>query len=1330
MQTASFAHHIAALLLVTSIVPLADNWAYSAETVKATSSSSLNAPVSAPQQNEDTGWQIANYLGGVRLDWRSDLTAPNYQQTDAWSYIDHEGVRLPVHLFTVRVSHQLLIQPQMLSLNSHVYEGALTPAVPIVPRGLDGAPLPERMGEASIASAGALPQKPVFVLRDVQMGEARWVVLAVSHLFQRDGIAHELDQLSLYIDKSSLALSDENASSLQELDRFLALSEGLAQQNSILTGSAPRYRNNTTSEDAACINNVPEPANPLARTTSWKINVTKSGLQSLTGAELQATGLNIAAFEASKLRLFHDGNEVAIEIRDTNNNNRLDGNEELIFYAGTVGDLWNANDIYWLAADTVSGVRMVNGTNAIGSGIPTANTALENGQWRQAKEYDSLLSGTSSDHWFSKDMKTDISSQSPEASYLITMTNVLPVASGNISITVHGTGYTRGDYRVSVKLGSTTSAVQSKTGLGNWSPSFQVNGTANNLTVYLNRATRPSGFWLDKVTWQRPVMLDFRGSGGTFVVPSGIKRYQLSNTSATRTLYDVSTPHFPKIITLSGGSNTEFQSNSNGGTYIISGANTVFKPTVTSYSYSNLLQSRVANAIYIAPASLQSALTPLVAHRQYQGYSVHVVDPQLIYDWFSFGKVSPEAIRSFLRYINANWTLAPLAPLSVTLVGDGTNDPLNYTKKNVPNIIPPYLAEVDQFINETACDTCYVRFSCDSVMADILPDAYIGRLPVNNAQQLSILVNKIINYETSADNSGWRNSIAFFSDNTDEAGSFELSNERLLPLQPATVSIKRLYYFEQSDVSPVKPAANKTWYEYNAVTANQKIMKMIGDGNSIINYNGHGNWKVWAAPTLLDISDVDKLKNNGRPAVLLEWTCLAGQFQNPVDGTAVMDEKFLLHPTGGAVAVWAPTGWDVIEGHEKLATGFYRKLWSSPSNSQTMGALTMAGQQLLSTNSCCNAPLWTYTILGDPLTKVRANSGLGPVRPTLPTAFADNGSRGAGGSAAFNSPTGLAMSANAKFVLVADTQNHTIRRIDIATSVITIVAGLAGASGAVDGSISAARFNQPSAIAISTDGKFALVADMSNHAIRRIDLDTGAVTTLAGQLGQTGSNDGTGNNARFFKPQGVAISADSLFALVSDSGNHTIRRINLSTGDVTTIAGTAGIAASDNGIGSAASFNNPTVVAISGDSSMALVADTDNHTIRRINLLTREVKTVAGFSSASGSVDGVVPVSRLNKPQGLWLSSDGMYALVSDTGNNTIRRLSLADNRLETILGKAGQTGSVDAVGQAARFNQPVNIVMSLDGSLVLVADSGNNAIRRLTGATKVYVSTIFKNKR
>ena len=130
-------------------------------------------------------------------------------------------------------------------------------------------------------------------------------------------------------------------------------------------------------------------------------------------------------------------------------------------------------------------------------------------------------------------------------------------------------------------------------------------------------------------------------------------------------------------------------------------------------------------------------------------------------------------------------------------------------------------------------------------------------------------------------------------------------------------------------------------------------------------------------------------------------------------------------------------------------------------------------------------------------------------------------------------------------LFVADASNHTIRRIEVSTGQVTTLAGMAGASGSADGIGAAARFYYPSGLAYNGAGTL-FVADASNHTIRRIEVSTGQVTTLAGMAGASGSTDGTGAAARFYGPGGLAYDGvGTLF--VADASNHTIRRIEVST---------------------------------------------------------------------------------------------------------------------------------------------------------------------------------------
>jgi sugar lactone lactonase YvrE len=216
---------------------------------------------------------------------------------------------------------------------------------------------------------------------------------------------------------------------------------------------------------------------------------------------------------------------------------------------------------------------------------------------------------------------------------------------------------------------------------------------------------------------------------------------------------------------------------------------------------------------------------------------------------------------------------------------------------------------------------------------------------------------------------------------------------------------------------------------------------------------------------------------------------------------------------------------------------------------------------------------------------------------------------------------------------------------------VTTFAGKAGSSGSTDETGTAARFNSPSAI--TSDGTNLYVADSGNHTIRKIVIDKGEVTVFCGSAnGVSGSLDGTGTAALFNYPSGITSDGTNLY--VADSGNHTIRKIVIATGEVTTLAGTSGISGSTEGTGSAALFNNP--LGIATDRTNLYVADSGNHTIRKIVIDKGKVTTLAGTAGSTGSADGTGKAARFNNPVGIATVDAVLY--VGDTGNNTIRKLN------------------------------------------------------------------------
>jgi len=310
---------------------------------------------------------------------------------------------------------------------------------------------------------------------------------------------------------------------------------------------------------------------------------------------------------------------------------------------------------------------------------------------------------------------------------------------------------------------------------------------------------------------------------------------------------------------------------------------------------------------------------------------------------------------------------------------------------------------------------------------------------------------------------------------------------------------------------------------------------------------------------------------------------------------------------------------------------------------------------------------------------------------------------GTGGAARFNHPADVTADGSGN-LYVTDTDNHTIRKITSA-GVVTTLAGQAGTSGSADGTGTAAQFNSPTGLTIDTSGNLYL-ADTDNHTIRKIVATTGVVTTFAGQAGTAGSANGTGTAAQFNYPSDVALdSAGNLY--VADAGNQIIRKIT-PAGVVTTLAGLTGIPGTADGAGTVARFNTPEGVAVDGSGNV-YVADTNNHTIRKITPA-GTVSTLAGLAGTSGTGDGAGTVARFQYPSDLALDSSGnLY--VADTDNHAIRKLTPA-GLTGTVAGLTGTNGSADGTGSTARFYYPTGVAVDSSGN-VYVADTSNQTIRK-----------------
>ncbi len=324
--------------------------------------------------------------------------------------------------------------------------------------------------------------------------------------------------------------------------------------------------------------------------------------------------------------------------------------------------------------------------------------------------------------------------------------------------------------------------------------------------------------------------------------------------------------------------------------------------------------------------------------------------------------------------------------------------------------------------------------------------------------------------------------------------------------------------------------------------------------------------------------------------------------------------------------------------------------------------------------------------------------------------FAGDGSEGStdatGVAASFYFPQGIAFDSSAN-IYVSDTGNNKIRKITSSGVVTTFAGQVSNASGSTDATGTSASFNAPNGLAFDTSGNL-YVADVSNNKIRKIT-SSGVVTTFAGQVSNaSGSTDATGTAASFNGPNGLAFDTNSNI-YIADNFNNKIRKIT-SSGVVTTIAGlTSNASGSTDGTGTSAGFFRPQGIIFDSNSNI-YVAEYSNNKVRKITQA-GVVTTFAGLTSnATGSSDGTGTAAGFYYPNALAIDSSGNI-YVADSGNNKIRKIT--SNGVVTSFAGSGVPSYGDGAGTIAKFFGPSGLTVNNNG-VIYVTDSYNNRIRKI----------------
>jgi DNA-binding beta-propeller fold protein YncE len=282
----------------------------------------------------------------------------------------------------------------------------------------------------------------------------------------------------------------------------------------------------------------------------------------------------------------------------------------------------------------------------------------------------------------------------------------------------------------------------------------------------------------------------------------------------------------------------------------------------------------------------------------------------------------------------------------------------------------------------------------------------------------------------------------------------------------------------------------------------------------------------------------------------------------------------------------------------------------------------------------------------------------------------------------------------------------------VAAGATSVLAG-SGVTGYAEGTGVNAQFNHPRGVAVTPDGRTVLVADHGNHRMRRIVLSNGTTSLLAGS-GTAGYAEGTGASAQFNSPMGVAVIPDGLTALVAEVP--LVRRIEMATGRTSLLAGSSTYGYAE-GTGAAARFNYSAGVAVTPDGLTAVVTEYYNSLIRRIGTARGNTSLLAGHVHVHAYREHTGAMAVFNYPAGVTVTPDGLTVLVADNGNHRIRRIELATGTTSSLAGN-GMAGYAEGTGASAQFSNPMGVAVVPDGLTAVVADSGNHRIRRIVLAT------------
>ncbi len=702
---------------------------------------------------------------------------------------------------------------------------------------------------------------------------------------------------------------------------------------------------------------APPPVN-LADQPAVKISVDQEGWYHIPFAQLFSAGLDPNT-DVRLLHLYAEGVEQPLLL--TGRSFGLPSPSDAIEFYGTGIDTpFSGTRVYWLVRENSFSKRVLSAPASSSASVAPASFPFTVIRDDRTTYFAALLNGENNDNFFGDLVTSDPvdetlavvhedSSDTQPLALSLALQGVTDAQPHSISVQFNGTNIGTFDFYGEIL------ATQSFT----LDPALLLDGTNTVTLTALDGDNDVSLVQSVQLQYLHTYTADSDWLRATAVAGCEVQVSGFASSSVR--LFDISDPL--NIVELNGKVSAE------SGTYSISAsipsgapytrtilavAQDAFSAPLSLAAYTPALldvQRAGADMVIITHPDFASHLNPLVRLRSSQGYEVLQVTTDQLFDEFNYGERSPFAIRSFLQNAASHWQRKPQA---VLLVGDASMDPRNYLGFGDFDFVPTRIVETAAF--KTASDDWFTDFQQNG-----FPTIPTGRLPVRTVADLDLVVSKIVGYELGQSAGTWNSQALLVADQN-------ISANFSSAITAAAATLPKSLQSTQILTDGMDPS-----------TARFQVLQALNNGALIVDYNGHGAEQQWSFSDLFDGTDAAALNNGGRLPVYLLIDCLNGLFQDVYAES--LAKSLILAPNGGAVAVWASSGFTDQSPQASMDLAFLHELSVHPN--EILGVMVLRAKSGTTDNDVRR----TWILFGDPAMRFHFHPAVGHLTPpSLPKA--------------------------------------------------------------------------------------------------------------------------------------------------------------------------------------------------------------------------------------------------------------------------------------------------------------------------------------------------------